>query len=155
DREGFEYTIKGRPKSIHSIYNKMLKKHVSFEEVYDVFAIRIIIESRPENEKADCWKVYSVVTDFYQPNPDRLRDWISIPKVNGYESLHTTVMSPGGRWVEVQIRTSRMDEVAEMGLAAHYRYKDDEEHASALDTWLTRVREVLEDVGSSAVDFVH
>ncbi|MEZ4759032.1 MAG: bifunctional (p)ppGpp synthetase/guanosine-3',5'-bis(diphosphate) 3'-pyrophosphohydrolase [Flavobacteriales bacterium] len=155
DREGFEYTIKGRPKSIHSIYNKMLKKHVSFEEVYDVFAIRIIIESRPENEKADCWKVYSVVTDFYQPNPDRLRDWISIPKVNGYESLHTTVMSPGGRWVEVQIRTTRMDEVAEMGLAAHYRYKDDEEHASALDTWLTRVREVLEDVGSSAVDFVH
>ena len=117
---------------MHSIYNKMQKKHVSFEEVYDVFAIRIIIDTRPELEKADCWKVYSIVTDFYQPNPDRLRDWISLPKANGYESLHTTVMSPGGRWVEVQIRSKRMDEVAEMGLAAHYRYKDDEEHCRRL-----------------------
>jgi GTP pyrophosphokinase len=155
DREQFDYLIKGRPKSVHSIYNKMLKKHVSFEEVYDVFAIRIIIDSRPELEKADCWKVYSIVTDFYQPNPDRLRDWISLPKANGYESLHTTVMSPGGRWVEVQIRSKRMDEVAEMGLAAHYRYKDDEEHASALDNWLSQVREVLEDPGSNALDFVN
>ncbi len=155
DREGFDYEIKGRPKSIHSIYNKMLKKNVAFEEVYDVFAIRIIIDTKHELEKADCWKVYSIVTDYYQPNPDRLRDWISTPKANGYESLHTTVMSPGGRWVEVQIRSRRMDEIAEMGLAAHYRYKDDEEHAGALDAWLNRVREVLEDPTASAIDFVN
>jgi GTP pyrophosphokinase len=155
DREGFSYEIKGRPKSVHSIYNKMLKKHVTFEEVYDVFAIRIIIDSRPELEKADCWKVYSVVTDFYQPSPDRLRDWISLPKANGYESLHTTVMSPGGRWVEVQIRSKRMDEIAEMGLAAHYRYKDGEEPSSALDNWLNRIREMLEDPNSNAIDFVN
>ncbi|MEZ4740769.1 MAG: bifunctional (p)ppGpp synthetase/guanosine-3',5'-bis(diphosphate) 3'-pyrophosphohydrolase [Flavobacteriales bacterium] len=155
DREQFNYVIKGRPKSVHSIYNKMQKKHVSFEEVYDVFAIRIIIDTRPELEKADCWKVYSIVTDYYQPNPDRLRDWISLPKANGYESLHTTVMSPGGRWVEVQIRSKRMDEVAEMGLAAHYRYKDEEEHSGALDNWLSQVREILEDPGSNALDFVN
>jgi len=155
DREGFTYDIKGRPKSVHSIYNKMLKKHVSFEEVYDVFAIRIIIETKQELEKADCWKVYSIVTDYYQPNPDRLRDWISLPKVNGYESLHTTVMSPGGRWVEVQIRSKRMDEIAEMGLAAHSRYKDEEEHTSALDAWLARIREVLEDPSTDALDFVN
>jgi guanosine-3',5'-bis(diphosphate) 3'-pyrophosphohydrolase len=152
---GFSYEIKGRPKSVHSIYNKMLKKHVTFEEVYDVFAIRIIITSRPELEKADCWKVYSIVTDFYQPSPDRLRDWISLPKANGYESLHTTVMSPGGRWVEVQIRSQRMDEIAEMGLAAHYRYKDGEEPSSALDNWLNRIREMLEDPNSNAIDFVN
>lgn len=155
DREGFSYEIKGRPKSVHSIYNKMLKKHVSFEEVYDVFAIRIIVDSRPELEKADCWKVYSIVTDFYQPNPDRLRDWISTPKANGYESLHTTVMSPGGRWVEVQIRSRRMDEIAEMGLAAHYRYKDNEEQTSSLDAWLNRIREVLDDPSTDALDFVN
>ncbi len=155
DKEGFSYEIKGRPKSVHSIYNKMLKKHVTFEEVYDVFAIRIIVESRPELEKADCWKVYSIVTDSYQPNPDRLRDWISIPKANGYESLHTTVMSPGGRWVEVQIRSRRMDEIAEMGLAAHYRYKEDDEQSSALDHWLNRIRDVLEDPTTNALDFVN
>jgi guanosine-3',5'-bis(diphosphate) 3'-pyrophosphohydrolase len=155
DREGFPYEIKGRPKSIHSIRNKMLKKNVSFEEVYDVFAIRIIIDSKQELEKADCWKVYSIVTDYYQPNPDRLRDWISIPKANGYESLHTTVMSPGGRWVEVQIRSKRMDEVAEMGLAAHYRYKDDDVHAGALDAMLTKIRDLLEEPGSNALDFVN
>ncbi|MCB0767838.1 MAG: bifunctional (p)ppGpp synthetase/guanosine-3',5'-bis(diphosphate) 3'-pyrophosphohydrolase [Flavobacteriales bacterium] len=154
DKEGFNYVIKGRPKSVHSIYNKMLKKNVSFEEVYDVFAIRIIIDTRPELEKADCWKVYSIVTDYYQPNPDRLRDWISTPKTNGYESLQTTVMSPGGRWVEVQIRSQRMDEIAEMGLAAHYRYKDEQEHTSALDNWLNRIREMLDDTGGNAVDFV-
>lgn len=154
DKEGFAYEIKGRPKSVHSIYNKMLKKNVAFEEVYDVFAIRIIINTRPELEKADCWKVYSIVTDYYQPNPDRLRDWISTPKANGYESLQTTVMSPGGRWVEVQIRSKRMDEIAEMGLAAHYRYKDEQDHSSALDNWLNRIREMLEDTGTNAVDFV-
>ncbi len=155
DREGFNYEIKGRPKSVHSIYNKMLKKHVTFEEVYDVFAIRIIIDTRQELEKADCWKVYSMVTDYYQPNPDRLRDWISLPKANGYESLHTTVMSPGGRWVEVQIRSKRMDEIAEMGLAAHYRYKDGDEQNSALDLWLNRIRDVLEDPSTDALDFVN
>jgi GTP pyrophosphokinase len=155
EKEGFSYEIKGRPKSVHSIYNKMQKKHVSFEEVYDVFAVRIIIDSSPELEKADCWKVYSTVTDYYQPNPDRLRDWISLPKANGYESLHTTVMSPGGRWVEVQIRSRRMDEIAEMGLAAHYRYKDDDEHTTALDVWLNRIREMLEDPSTDALDFVN
>ncbi len=155
EREGFNYEIKGRPKSVHSIYNKMQKKHVTFEEVYDVFAIRIIIDSTPELEKADCWKVYSIVTDHYQPSPDRLRDWISLPKANGYESLHTTVMSPGGRWVEVQIRSRRMDEIAEMGLAAHYKYKSEDEHSSALDNWLNRIREVLEDPSTDALDFVN
>lgn len=155
DKEGFRYDIKGRPKSIHSIYNKMLKKNVAFEEVYDVFAIRIIIETKQELEKADCWRVYSFVTDYYQPSPDRLRDWISTPKANGYESLHTTVMSPGGRWVEVQIRSKRMDEIAEMGLAAHYRYKNDEEHANALDNLLNKIRETLSDAGTSALDFVN
>ncbi|MEO8069323.1 MAG: bifunctional (p)ppGpp synthetase/guanosine-3',5'-bis(diphosphate) 3'-pyrophosphohydrolase [Flavobacteriales bacterium] len=155
EREGFGYEVKGRPKSVHSIWNKMQKKGVSFEEVYDVFAIRIIVDSRPELEKADCWKVYSIVTDYYQPNPDRLRDWISLPKANGYESLHTTVMSPGGRWVEVQIRSRRMDEVAEMGYAAHWRYKDTDEKQNAMDAWIDRIREALEDPGSSAVDFVN
>lgn len=154
DKEGFRYEIKGRPKSVHSIYNKMRKKNVTFDEVYDVFAIRIIVDTLPELEKADCWKVYSIVTDYYQPNPDRLRDWISLPKANGYESLHTTVMSPGGRWVEVQIRSRRMDEIAEMGLAAHYRYKTNEESTNSLDNWLNRIREVLEDPGSNALDFV-
>lgn len=153
-QEGLKFEIKGRTKSIHSIYNKMQKKGVPFEEVYDLFAIRIIIETRPELEKADCWKVYSIVTDHYQPSPDRLRDWISLPKANGYESLHTTVMSPGGRWVEVQIRSRRMDDIAERGLAAHYRYKGSNGEASALDLWLDRIREALEDTGTNAVDFV-
>ncbi|MCB0793260.1 MAG: bifunctional (p)ppGpp synthetase/guanosine-3',5'-bis(diphosphate) 3'-pyrophosphohydrolase [Flavobacteriales bacterium] len=155
EHEGFTFEVKGRPKSIHSIYNKMLTKNVTFEEVYDVFAIRIIIDGESDNEKADCWKVYSIVTDHYQPNPDRLRDWISIPKVNGYESLHTTVMSPGGKWVEVQIRTRRMDDIAEMGLAAHYRYKESAEQNTALDDWMSQVREVLEDPSSNAIDFVN
>jgi GTP pyrophosphokinase len=155
EKEQFDFEIKGRPKSIYSIYQKMLTKHVTFEEVYDLFAIRIIVESKPELEKADCWKVYSIVTDYYQPSPDRLRDWISMPKTNGYESLHTTVMSPGGKWVEVQIRSRRMDQVAEMGLAAHYRYKGEEEHANAMDGMLNRIREILADPGSNALDFVN
>ena len=155
EKEGLEFEIKGRPKSINSIYNKMVNKHVTFEEVYDVFAIRIIVDSKQELEKADCWKVYSIVTDYYQPSPDRLRDWISRPKANGYESLHTTVMSPGGKWVEVQIRSRRMDEVAEMGLAAHYRYKGEEQHANAMDGMLNKIREILADPGSNALDFVH
>ncbi len=155
EKENFEFEIKGRPKSIYSIWQKMQTKHVAFEEVYDLFAVRIIVESKPELEKADCWKVYSIVTDYYQPSPDRLRDWISMPKANGYESLHTTVMSPGGKWVEVQIRSRRMDQVAEMGLAAHYRYKGEEEHVQAMEGMLNKIREMLTEPGANAIDFVH
>lgn len=154
ERENFEFEIKGRPKSIYSIWQKMQTKHVTFDEVYDLFAVRIIVDSKPELEKADCWKVYSIVTDYYQPSPDRLRDWISMPKPNGYESLHTTVMSPGGKWVEVQIRSSRMDQVAEMGLAAHYRYKGEEDHVQAMEGMLNKIREMLNDPSASALDFV-
>ncbi len=153
DKEGFKYEIKGRPKSIHSIWNKMKKQSVSFEEIFDLFAIRIIIDSPTETEKSDCWKVYSIVTDYYTPNPDRLRDWISTPKANGYESLHTTVMSSEGKWVEVQIRTQRMNEIAEKGYAAHWKYKE-ASHESALDEWITRIREMLESPESNALDFI-
>ncbi|RYE34710.1 MAG: bifunctional (p)ppGpp synthetase/guanosine-3',5'-bis(diphosphate) 3'-pyrophosphohydrolase, partial [Sphingobacteriaceae bacterium] len=129
----------GRPKSIHSIWNKMKKKNIPFEEVYDLFAIRIILDSKPETEKADCWKAYSDVTDIYRPNPDRLRDWISSPKANGYESLHTTVMGPRGQWVEIQIRTNRMNEIAEKGFAAHWKYKESSTE-NGLDQWIFKVR---------------
>lgn len=142
--EGFDFEIKGRPKSIFSIYNKIKKNKVAFDDIYDKFAIRIILNSKPENEKADCWKVYSLITEQYQPNPLRLRDWISVPKSNGYESLHTTVVTPEGHWVEVQIRTVRMDEIAEKGFAAHWKYKGGKPDGTGLDDWLTRVREVLE-----------
>lgn len=155
DKQGFHYEIRGRTKSIYSIWNKIHKKGVSFEEIYDVFAIRIILDSPAETEKADCWRVYSVVTDFYQPSPERLRDWISIPKANGYESLHTTVMSPTGKWVEVQIRSRRMDDLAEKGYAAHWKYKDaPETPESKLDRWLLQVREVLENPGDNAIEFI-
>lgn len=154
DKEGFSYTVKSRPKSISSIWNKIYKKNIPFEQIYDLFAIRIILDTPPDREKADCWKVYSIVTDFYQPNPDRLRDWISTPKANGYESLHTTVMSPTGKWVEVQIRTERMDEIAEKGYAAHWKYKDRTEGESSLDVWLARIREMLESNNSGAIDFI-
>lgn len=143
DKLNLKYTIKSRTKSIHSIMLKMKKQGVDFDEVYDLFAVRIIVESTPENEKSDCWRVYSVVTDLYQPNPSRLRDWISVPKSNGYESLHTTVVGPRGRWVEVQIRSTRMDEIAEKGLAAHFKYKGIKGEGG-LDSWLTRMREILE-----------
>ncbi|MBT8195026.1 MAG: bifunctional (p)ppGpp synthetase/guanosine-3',5'-bis(diphosphate) 3'-pyrophosphohydrolase [Bacteroidia bacterium] len=146
-------TIKGRTKSIHSIWNKMKKQGVPFEEIYDIFAIRIIIDTPFEKEKADCWKVYSIVTDFYVPNPDRLRDWVSTPKGNGYESLHTTVMSSKGKWVEVQIRTERMDEIAEKGYAAHWKYKESSSEG-ALDEWIGKVREILENPDSNALDFM-
>ncbi|MCA6079259.1 RelA/SpoT family protein [Fulvivirga sedimenti] len=150
-----DYVIKGRPKSVHSIWNKMKKQNIPFEEVYDLFAVRIIIDTDEENEKAACWKVYSIVTDFYKPNPDRLRDWISTPKANGYESLHTTVMAKNGQWVEVQIRTSRMDEIAEKGYAAHWKYKDNPQgHSSGLEQWITKVRDMLEQNDSSALEFV-
>ncbi|MDR9397585.1 RelA/SpoT family protein [Salibacter sp.] len=154
DKMGIEYEVKSRTKSIYSIWNKMRSKNIPFEEVYDLFAIRVIINTPLDREKADCWKVYSVITDFYQPNPDRLRDWISTPKANGYESLHTTVMSPTGKWVEVQIRSKRMDEIAEKGYAAHWKYKEDSQHEGALDEWISRVREVLESPETNAVDFV-
>ncbi len=152
-KQGLKFEIKGRPKSIHSIWNKMKKQTVSFEEIYDLFAIRIIIESPAEIEKSDCWKVYSIVTDFYLPNPDRLRDWISTPKANGYESLHTTVMGPKGTWVEVQIRTQRMDEIAEKGYAAHWKYKESTIE-NALDEWIHKIREILENPESNALDFI-
>jgi GTP diphosphokinase / guanosine-3',5'-bis(diphosphate) 3'-diphosphatase len=150
---GFKYEIKGRPKSLFSIWNKMKNKGVPFEEVYDLFAIRIIIDTPLEREKSDCWKIYSVVTDFYKPSPERLRDWISTPKANGDESLHTTVMSPTGKWVEVQIRTKRMDEIAEKGYAAHWKYK---EHGSEsnLDEWIAKIRELLEKPEGNALDFI-
>jgi GTP pyrophosphokinase len=154
DKEGLKYEIKSRPKSVYSIWNKIHKKNIPFEEIYDLFAIRIILDTKPEYEKAECWKVYSIVTDFYQPNPDRLRDWISTPKANGYESLHTTVMSPTGKWVEVQIRSQRMDEVAEMGYAAHWKYKSQQDGESSLDIWLSRIRETLESNNSGAIDFI-
>ena len=137
DKLNVECEIKSRPKSIFSIYNKMRKQNIPFEEVYDLFAVRIIIDTPLEQEKSYCWQVYSIVTDYYTPNPDRLRDWISTPKGNGYESLHTTVMAKNGQWVEVQIRTRRMDEIAEKGYAAHWKYKDNgSSHESNLEKWL-------------------
>lgn len=140
---GLNFDIKGRTKSIHSIWSKMKKQKTQFEGIYDLFAIRVILESDPDKEKQECWQAYSIVTDMYQPNPKRLRDWLSIPKSNGYESLHITVMGPEGRWVEVQIRTRRMDDIAEHGLAAHWRYKG-VKGESGLDEWLASVREALE-----------
>ncbi|MFP5436229.1 MAG: RelA/SpoT family protein [Bacteroidia bacterium] len=155
DTEGIEYTIKGRPKSIYSIRRKMLAQGVTFDEVYDKFALRIIYKSNTHDEKFIAWKIYSIVTDHYRPSPSRLRDWISSPKSTGYEALHITVMGPKGRWVEVQVRSERMDEVAERGYAAHYKYKqgtNNEEHG--LETWLNLLKEALENTSANAVDFV-
>ncbi|MBE6329331.1 MAG: bifunctional (p)ppGpp synthetase/guanosine-3',5'-bis(diphosphate) 3'-pyrophosphohydrolase [Bacteroidales bacterium] len=143
EKAGFKFSIKGRTKSIYSIWNKMRKQNTAFENIYDLFAIRIILDSPSELEHSECWQVYSIITDMYQPNPKRLRDWLSIPKSNGYESLHITVMGPEGKWVEVQIRTIRMDEVAEKGFAAHFKYKGIKGEAG-LDSWLANVRELLE-----------
>ncbi len=153
---GFDFEIYGRPKAINSIWNKMKKKQVTFEEVYDLFAIRIIIKSVPEREKEDCWKVYSIVTNFYRPSTERLRDWISVPKGNGYEALHTTVMGPGGRWVEVQIRTERMNEIAEKGLAAHWKYKEGtaSSQESKLDSFLKHLREIVNNPDTDTIDFL-
>ena len=153
-KEGLTFEIKGRPKSIHSILHKMKSQNVSFEEVYDLFAIRVIVDADFEHEKSACWKVYSIVTDHYTPNPDRLRDWVSTPKANGYESLHTTVMGPKGRWVEVQIRSKRMDEIAEKGFAAHWKYKEKSGSDNSLEGWLSRVREILENPDATAVEFL-
>lgn len=141
---GLKYHMKGRTKSIHSIWQKMKKQHCPFEGVYDLFAIRIILDSPLEREKQDCWQVFSIITDMYQPNPKRMRDWLSIPKSNGYESLHITVLGPEGKWVEVQIRTERMDEIAERGLAAHWRYKGVKGGEAGVEAWLQNIRSALE-----------
>ena len=154
DKGQFEFEIYGRPKSIHSIWNKMKKKSVAFEEVYDLFAIRVILNSPTEREKEDCWKVYSFITDEYTPAPERLRDWLSNPKSNGYEALHTTVMGPQGKWVEVQIRTKRMNEIAEKGLAAHWKYKEGTSDESRFDKWFQQIREVLNTPDSDSIDFL-
>ncbi|MEO6914768.1 MAG: RelA/SpoT family protein [Chitinophagaceae bacterium] len=154
ERANFNFEIYGRPKSIHSISNKMKKKGVAFEEVYDLFAIRVLLNSTPEKEKEDCWKVYSMITDEYIPSPERLRDWLSNPKSNGYEALHTTVMGPQGKWVEVQIRSKRMNEIAEKGLAAHYKYKEGGGDESRFDKWFQQIREVLASEETDGVDFL-
>ncbi len=151
---GFDFEMKARTKSIYSIWNKMKKQEVDFHEVYDLFAIRVILNSKPENEKAECWQVFSVVTEEYLSNPERLRDWITFPKSNGYESLHTTVLGPDKKWVEVQIRTRRMDDVAENGLASHWRYKEGKAGGKELDDWLKNIREILENPQLSPADFI-
>ncbi len=155
-KTGYCFEIKGRPKSIYSVWRKMNKQDIPFEEVYDLFAIRIILETPPEKEKATCWQVYSIITDYYSPNPERLRDWISTPKANGYESLHTTVMSANGQWVEVQIRSKRMDEIAEKGYAAHWKYKGHliSQRAYGLEDWIKAVRTMLEESDGNALEFV-
>lgn len=154
EKAGFEFEIYGRPKSIHSIWTKMKKKGVSFEEVYDLFAIRILVNASLEKEKEECWKVYSIITDAYNPSPERLRDWLSNPKSNGYEALHTTVMGPQGKWVEVQIRTKRMNEIAEKGLAAHWKYKEGKDDESRFDKWFQQIREALGNQDSNSLDFL-
>ncbi|MFC0184603.1 GTP pyrophosphokinase [Pseudarcicella hirudinis] len=163
DEKKYKYSIKGRPKSIYSIYNKIKSSNTSFENIFDLFAVRIVLNAPREREKAECWEVYSIVTDHYKPNPDRLKDWVSTPKSNGYESLHTTVMSKPyasektGRWVEVQIRSHRMDEIAEKGVAAHWKYKGNDTRTNdTFESWLSQVREALEntDKGKSAVELV-
>jgi GTP pyrophosphokinase len=152
--EGIEFTMKGRPKSIYSIRRKMKVQSVTFDEVYDKFALRIIYKSNPHDEKFIAWKIYSVVTDHYRPSPSRLRDWISSPKSTGYEALHITVMGPKGRWVEIQVRSERMDEIAEKGYAAHYKYKNGATEEHGLEIWLNQLKEALENSESNAVDFV-
>ena len=153
-KAGLKFEVKKRTKSIFSIRRKMRNQQVSFDEVYDKYAIRIILDSTLANEKSDCWKAYSVVTENYSPNPNRLRDWISSPKSNGYESIHSTVMGPEGHWVEVQIRTKRMDDIAENGFAAHWKYKEDSSGSNQLDSWLRRIREFLDNPDNDSEDFI-
>jgi GTP pyrophosphokinase len=154
-KNGIDFDISGRPKSIYSIWNKMQMKNVSFEEIFDLLAIRIVFETLPNiPEKTQCWNIYSMITDIYPPRPDRLRDWVSTPKANGYEALHATVMGPYGKWVEVQIRSRRMDEIAERGFAAHWKYKEHRGDDSELDKWIKRVRELLEGPDSNALEFL-
>lgn len=159
DEAGLKFEIKGRPKSIYSILKKMNQQDIPFEQVFDLFAVRIILDSPPEKEKSDCWTAYSIVTDIYKPNPSRTRDWITTPKSNGYESLHTTVMGQDGKWVEVQIRTNRMDEIAEKGYAAHWKYKNtkegiENENQNGVDGWLARIKDILENPSSNALEFL-
>ena len=154
EKAGLNFEVYGRPKSIHSIWNKMKKKGVAFEEVYDLFAIRLILDSPQEREKEDCWKAYSLVTDMYTPSPERLRDWLSNPKSNGYEALHTTVMGPQGKWVELQICTKIMNEIAEKGLAAHWKYKEGTNDESRFDKWFSQIREALSNQDMSSIDFL-
>ena len=154
EETGWEFDIKGRTKSIYSIWNKMKKQQTDIENIYDLFAIRVILDVPLEQEKAACWQVYSIITDMYQPNPKRMKDWLSIPKSNGYESLHITVLGPQNRWVEVQIRTKRMDEIAEHGLAAHWKYKGVKSSESGLDDWLNNVREVLDSADSGPMELM-
>ena len=152
---GYEFEIKGRPKSIYSIWSKMQKKDLPFEEIYDVLAIRIVFKPLPGmSEKTQCWTIYSMITDIYKPKPDRLRDWISVPKANGYEALHATFMSSQGNWVEVQIRSERMDEIAEKGFAAHWKYKENNDKESEIDNWLKRIRELLENPNDDSLEFL-
>jgi GTP pyrophosphokinase len=155
DENGFKYEISGRSKSIYSIYQKMHQKNVSFEEIYDLFAIRIVFEPKPGiQEKIQCWDIYSNITDIYPPKPDRIRDWVSTPKANGYEALHTTVMGPAGKWMEVQIRSTRMDEIAERGFAAHWKYKTAGAQDTELDKWIKSIRKMLEQPNSDALEFL-
>ena len=154
EKANFDFEIYGRPKSIHSISTKMKKKGVAFEDVYDLFAIRIIVNATLEKEKEECWKVYSIITDEYIPSIERLRDWLSNPKSNGYEALHTTVMGPQGKWVEVQVRTKRMNEIAEKGLAAHWKYKEDATDESRFDKWFGQIREALSNQDNNSIDFL-
>ena len=154
EAQGYEYTLKARPKSIYSIWHKMKTKNVPFEEIYDIFAMRIIFKPKEGiSEKAQCWNIYSTITDLYQPKPERLRDWVSTPKSNGYEALHTTIMSPGGRWVEVQIRSERMNDIAERGFAAHWKYKENSKE-SEIDNWLKSIRDMLETAESDSLEFL-
>ena len=155
ESNGFDFNISGRPKSIYSIWQKMHQKNVSFEEIYDLFAIRIVFEPKQDvPEKTQCWNVYSIITDIYAPKPERIRDWVSTPKANGYEALHTTVMGPNGKWMEIQIRSRRMDEIAERGFAAHWKYKDKTSPESELDKWIKRIRETLETPSGDALEFL-
>ena len=155
EKSKINFDINGRPKSIFSIWNKMQTKNIPFEEVFDLMAIRIVFKSiNQETEKAQCWQIYSLITDIYTPKPDRIRDWISSPKVNGYEALHTTVMGPNGKWVEIQIRSQRMDEIAERGFAAHWKYKGAKSNESELDKWIKKIREMLENPSSDALEFL-
>ena len=155
ENNGFNFNISGRPKSIYSVWQKMHQKNISFEEIYDLFAIRIVFEPKKAvPEKTQCWTIYSIITDIYPPKPERIRDWVSTPKANGYEALHTTVMGPNGKWMEIQIRSDRMDEIAERGFAAHWRYKDKTSHETELDKWIKRIRETLETPSGDALEFL-
>ena len=155
DVSNFKFNISGRPKSIYSIWQKMHQKNITFEEIYDLFAIRIVFEPLPDiPEKTQCWNIYSIITDIYAPKPERIRDWVSTPKANGYEALHTTVMGSNGKWMEVQIRSNRMDEIAERGFAAHWKYKDKTAPESELDKWIKRIRETLESPSGNALEFL-